>query len=140
MRAARHKSLLFGLTVLITSIAVFGVAMGVRAYDRKSSNENRVRVDVKPVQLSPGQSPIFEVRMNTHSVELNQDMIAVSTLKDGQGKEYPPDVWKGSPLGGHHRKGTLEFPVLEGNPTRVTLIIGSIADVPERIFEWDLAK
>lgn len=140
MRTVKHNSLLFGLTILIASIAVFGLAIGASAYDRESNNKNRVRVDVKPIQLYPGQSPRFEVRMFTHSVELNQDMIAVSTLKDDQGKEYHPNAWKGAPPGGHHRKGTLEFPMLEGNPNRVTLIMRNIANVPERIFEWDVAK
>jgi hypothetical protein len=82
----------------------------------RSNRENRVRVDVKPVQLTPGQPVNFEVRMNTHSVGLNQDLLTVSTLTDDQGNEYQPTNWEESPPGGHHRTGVLEFPALEGDP------------------------
>jgi len=110
------------------------------AYKAISDNSNQVRVDVKPVQLAPGQSVKFEVRMNTHSVGLNQDLLAVCTLTEDQGKQYHPTNWEGSPPGGHHRSGVLEFPALEGNPDSVTLVIRNIANVPARNFEWPVER
>ena len=74
--------------------------------------------------------------MNSHSGDLSQDIVAVSTLKDNQGREYRPTNWQGSPPGGHHRKGVLEFPALDGAPVSITLVIRQIANVPERIFVW----
>ena len=47
-------------------------------------------------------------------------------------------AWKGFSPGGHHRRGTLEFPELKGNPQTIKLIIRGIADVPTRVFEWKL--
>ncbi len=129
----------FGLKkglILVGTLAMFSLATGANGYESKSSRENRVRVDVRPVSLTPSQPAKFEVRMNTHSGSLSQDMVAVSTLKDDQGRHYDPVSWQGSPPGGHHRRGVLEFPALEGNPRTVTLIIRNIADVPERKFEW----
>ena len=36
--------------------------------------------------------------------------------------------------------GTLEFPVIKGNPGSVTLIIKNIASVPERVFTWQVKE
>jgi hypothetical protein len=137
MKSLRSLSLLPMLCIfaLITMIAL---PTDVRAYETKSNRENRVRVEVRPVNLTPGEPARFEVRMNTHSVNLGHDMVAVSFCKDDQGREYRPLSWQGSPSGGHHRSGILEFPALEGNPNRVTLVIKNIANVPERTFEWKL--
>ncbi len=97
-----------------------------------------VSVDVKPVQLTPGQPARFEVTMNTHSVELDQDMVVASTLVDDNGTAYQPLKWNGSEPGGHHRSGTLIFPDLKGTPESVTLVLKGIASVPERVFEWKI--
>jgi hypothetical protein len=34
----------------------------------------------------------------------------------------------------------LEFPVLDGTPASITLVIRRIADVPTRIFEWEVEQ
>ena len=124
--------------LVITLTVGLGLVLEAHAYDRKSNRENRVRVDVVPLQLASGKSVKFEVRMNSHSGDLGQDMVIVSTLKDDQGREYRPMRWKGSPPGGHHRNGILEFPTLAGKSESVTLVIRDIADVPERIYKWKL--
>ncbi len=131
----------FGLAqVLAAVIAIVGIAIALEAnaYERISNRENRVRVDVVPVQLEFGKKAKFEIRMNTHSGDLSQDLVSVSTLKDDSGREYRPAEWQGSPPGGHHRKGVLEFPALNGNTKSVTLVIRGVANVPERIFKWNL--
>jgi len=46
--------------------------------------------------------------------------------------------WKGSPPGGHHRKGVLFFPALEKPVKSVTLIIRDLADSPETTFTWEV--
>jgi len=46
--------------------------------------------------------------------------------------------WKGSPPGGHHRKGALFFPALEKPVKSVTLIIRDLADSPETTFTWEV--
>jgi hypothetical protein len=106
----------------------------------RSNRENRVRVDVKPVQLTPGQPAKFEVRMNTHSETLGEDMVAVSSLKDNAGRVYQATAWQGSGPGGHHRNGVLEFPKLEDNTESIKLIIRKVANVPERTFEWSVER
>ncbi len=128
------------LSVIMIILLVMGVALEAWAYKRISSRKNSVNVDVVPVQLTSGQQVKFDVRMSTHSVELGQDMVAVSLLKDSNGQVYRTESWKGSPPGGHHRSGTLEFPVIKGNPGSVTLIIKNIASVPERVFTWKIKE
>lgn len=131
----------------IVALAALGIAALVvnlkadaSAYEMKSNSENRVRVDVRPVQLTVGQPAKFEVRMNTHSADLVQDMAAASTLKDNHGREYKATSWQGAPPGGHHRSGVLEFPSLADNSESITLVIRAIDNVPERTFNWRIAK
>lgn len=124
--------------LVITLTVGLGLVLEAHAYDRKSNRENRVRVDVVPVQLVSGKPAQFEVRMNTHSGDIGQDMVSVCALKDDNDREYQPVSWDGSPPGGHHRSGILEFPSIDGNTESVTLVIRNIANVPERIFTWKL--
>lgn len=126
--------------ILLTVLFLLNLAVEAGAYDTKSNRQNSVRVDVRPIQLHPGKPVRFEVRMNSHSGDLGQDIVAVSTLKDNQGREYQPTNWQGSPPGGHHRKGVLEFPVLDGTPALIILVIREIANVPERVYEWTIKR
>ena len=131
-----YSQLLVLCLVTLTTMLVW--VLDASAYDTKSNRENRVRVDVRPVKLNPGEPARFEVRMSTHSVNLSQDMVTAAICRDDQGREYRPLSWQGSPPGGHHRSGVLEFPALEGDPKGITLVIKNIANVPERNFEWKL--
>jgi len=134
----RYK--IFALDVLVIAMLALGLVTDIGAYEMKSNNENRVRIDVQPVQLTPGRPMKFEVRMNTHSADLGQDMAAVSILKDNKGREYKPTAWQGAPPGGHHRKGILEFPELTEDCASITLVIRAIDNVPERTFKWRIEK
>jgi len=124
--------------ILIAFMAPIGVALDAAVFETKSSRENGVRVDVTPVEFAPGKPARFQIRINTHSGDLSQNMIEVSMLRDDKGREYRPVRWEGSPPGGHHRRGVLEFPSFEGKSKKITLIIRDIANVPERLFEWKI--
>ena len=125
---------------LVMILFLVTLAADALAYKTKSNKENRVRVDVRPVQLSPGKPAKFEIRMNTHSGDLSQDLIAVCTLTDSSGREYRPINWDGSPPGGHHRSGVLEFSDLGEEAKSITLVIREVANVPERIFNWSIER
>jgi len=131
---------IFGIVALVIVAVAVGLAVDAGAYEMRTNKEKRVRVDVKPVQLAPGQPAKFEVQMNTHSEALEEDMVAVSSLKDNAGRVYQATAWQGSAPGGHHREGVLEFPKLENNPESITLIIRKVAEVPERTFEWSVER
>lgn len=135
------RSISIKLVGVLIVLTVIGWVGGVWAsYDHQSNSANSVRVDVVPIQLSSGKQVKFEIRMNTHSVPLEYDLVAVSLLKDDQGQEYRASNWNGSPAGGHHRSGVLEFPAIDKDAKSITLYIKDIADVPERTFEWTLEK
>ncbi len=114
------------------------MATAAWAYERRSTSSNGVRVDVLPVQLSSDKPAKFEIRMNTHSVNLGYDLVSASVLKDDQGREYRASAWNGSPPGGHHRSGVLEFPAIVNGSKSVSLYLKDIANVQERIFEWKI--
>jgi hypothetical protein len=124
--------------MVVVIFALAGFFSEAWAFQAQTNDENAVRVDVKPVQLAPGKPAVFEIWLNTHSVSLSYDLVQVSSLQDGQGKVYKAKAWKGSSPGGHHRRGVLEFPELQGNPQTIKLIIHGVADVPARTFEWKL--
>lgn len=128
----------YHIIALTMLIMIFGFFTVSHAYETQSNNKGRVMVNVRPVQLAAGQPAKFEVRMNTHSVTLDHDLVAACTLRDDRGREYQPTGWDGSPSGGHHRKGILEFPELKGDTEKITLVIRQVSNVPERIFEWSV--
>jgi hypothetical protein len=122
---------------IVVAIAITTLwAVNAIAFERQSNRGNGVRVDAEPVQLTPGQPARFKIKMSTHSVELSQDLKAVSSLKDEQGRTYRAEKWDGSEPGGHHRSGVLSFSELGDNPGTVTLVINDVAGVPARTFAW----
>ena len=139
MRMMRRYRWLYTM-MIITFFTLFTLIPSADAYKSITSRKNGVTVDVKPLKFTSGQPAKFKVRMNTHSVELDEDMAAISTLMDDMGRENRPVNWDGAGPGGHHRTGILEFPALEGSPKSVTLVIRNIANVPERVFQWNLEQ
>lgn len=122
--------------VLIISIA--GWAAQAWAYENQIDDGGGVRIAVKPEALATSGPVKFAISLNTHSVELDQDLTAVTELRDDQGRAYRPEKWQGSPPGGHHRRGTLIFPALQEQVKSVTLVIRGVADVKERAFTWQV--
>jgi len=118
--------------------AIFVVVLSAAAYEPASSSANSVRIDVTPLQLESGRPTRFEMRLNTHTVELNHNLTEIAELRDDKDSEYQPVKWEGSPPGGHHRSGFLEFPNLGASVTSVVLILRDVAGVPVREFRWPL--
>lgn len=76
------------LLMVIVFFALAGFFSEAGAFQAQTNDENAVWVEVKPVQLVPGKPVIFQIWLNTHSVNLSYDMVQVSLLQDGQGKVY----------------------------------------------------
>ena len=105
---------------------------------QKIDEQSSVTVIVTPIDiLSQSKEWKFDVGMNTHAVELDQDMTKIAVLVDDQGKEYKPIAWEG-PIGGHHREGVLIFKQINPASKSVELKIKDIGGVAERLFKWDL--
>ncbi|MEW6635392.1 MAG: hypothetical protein AB1425_01105 [Actinomycetota bacterium] len=110
----------------------------------QTSEGGEVTVEVTWKGESAG--PVFDVTMDTHSVNLDSyDLRKQAVLRNDRGQEVRARAWD-APKGGHHREGTLSFPEktadgedLIGPDTRkIELVIRDVAGVPERSFEWSL--
>jgi hypothetical protein len=108
------------------------------AFETKNNSGGSVDVAVTPQTLEIGQPMAFEIAMNTHSVDLSDDMTKLVTLSDETGKEYAPTAWEGGEAGGHHRSGVIKFAALTSKPKSVHLVIKGLAKVSERTFHWDV--
>lgn len=104
----------------------------------QENNEGNVVVVVTPVDLETGKNPKFEIQFNTHSVDLSFDVSQIVTLTDDKENIFDQSVWSGSPLGGHHRSGTLIFQKTLQKTKFVELIIKDVAGIPERKFNWKI--
>ena len=139
-------SLVFIKTALTNDYALTENPAGATAYDSaqhfsllsKINDENRVSIEVKPIDFSFDSEVKFNVAINTHWDSLDFDMTKISILEDDKGNKYLPLKWDGSPPGGHHRFGVLTFPKLKGNTSYIKLIIKDVYGIPERVFVWRL--
>lgn len=106
--------------------------------------QGAVSVAVTLINLAEAdpETLIFEVAMNTHSVDLSMDLAALATLTTDNGHEVSATLWDAQP-GGHHVSGRLSFPTIAGETSllpgarQLTLTIRDV-DAPERVFTWQL--
>ncbi|MDP3956515.1 MAG: hypothetical protein Q8P97_00785 [bacterium] len=106
-------------------------------WESRTDDQSAVTITVTPIDISPQSKEWkFDIVMNTHSVELDQDLTKSASLIDVQGKEYKPLNWEGT-VGGHHREGVLTFNRIMPAPQLITLKISGVGDV-ERSFTWQL--
>ncbi|MEK7081204.1 MAG: hypothetical protein AAB902_02350 [Patescibacteria group bacterium] len=108
-------------------------------WESKTDEQSAITVTVTPIDIFPRSKQWkFDISMNTHSIELDQDLTKTTVLVDNQGKEYRPIAWEG-PVGGHHREGVLVFNAINPLPKYIELKIKNIgSSVTERLFKWDL--
>lgn len=145
---------LFGKLLII--IFLFLVALSVLTFvDRKRMETNvaqkvtptpvatsqadsrgDVTVEVTPVTLEKGNEAVFKLTLDTHTVELNYDLLKVAKLTDDKGKTYSPVLWSGG-SGGHHLSGELRFPPLLDESTSVTLQLFGIDGI-DRTFRFPI--
>lgn len=108
----------------------------------QEDSQGAVWVTVTPLNLNnPGDALVFDVALNTHSVDLSMDLATLSTLTTDTGLSVQAITWD-APRGGHHVQGRLYFPVsVNGTPLldgarKVTLVVTNV-DAPERVFVWE---
>jgi len=91
-----------------------------------------VEVTVVPKQLTVGEEMIFEVTLNTHTVELDEDMTEIIKVSDSFGRDYRVVSWSGG-KGGHHLSGELRVEELQKRAERIKLTIGGKIGVTKSI-------
>lgn len=102
--------------------------------DLRENTEGPVTVSVTPSFGNEFWN--FTVGLNTHTVEISQDLTLISELIDDSGKVYKPLLWEGDPVGGHHRNGVLKFNALSPKPKSVELKIKEVGGIAKRSFKW----
>lgn len=106
-----------------------------RTLPEQTKSEAQVAITVTPTFAGTWR---FGVALETHSVELSQELDKVSVLIDDRGREYAPLSWEGDPPGGHHRSGTLVFGDVDPSVQSLTLDIRDIGGISSRQFTWTL--
>jgi len=122
--------LLAAATVLPAAAAELGA---------QKSSAGGVTVAVTPQNLAASaKSWDFKVVLDTHSGELNDDLVKAATLIDDKGGRHVPVKWEGAGPGGHHREGTLRFNAIAPRPESVELQIQRSGESKPRSFRWPL--
>ena len=99
-------------------VIVGGVVLATRGQDdtspatgsvpaAKSVTAGEVTVRLEPHHVD-GTGAEFRVTLDTHSEELDMDLVAGAELVVG-GKPWQATSWNGDGPGGHHREGRLGF-------------------------------
>lgn len=123
------------LTVLIIRQRTFLISnRGVSSLQTQEKEIQGVGVLVTPTVQN--KEVIFDISMQSHTVELAEDLMQISELKDQSGKVYKALAWEGAPAGGHHRAGLLKF-ILDSKPREITLTIRQFR-AEDLIFSWEV--
>lgn len=85
--------------------------------------QSEVEVTIEPKQLVVGKEMVFEVSLDTHTVELDEEMTRVVRVTDELGRDYEVISWSGD-KGGHHVSGELRVAALQKGAGRIKLEIG----------------
>ena len=101
------------------------------------------QVTVVVVWAGASGGAVFDVKLDTHSVDLDALDLSDAILRNDRGETLPAQPWA-APKGGHHREGTLTFegddaPFFAG--TRwVELVLSGVGDLPERTLRWEVGS
>lgn len=109
----------------------------------QTDTQGAITVEITPENLDqPGDTLIFDVILDTHSIDLSMDLAQLATLTTDSGTTIQALNWD-APRGGHHVTGKLSFStslngtkVIEGAKS-FSIIISNL-DVPTRQFLWSL--
>ncbi|MHB8087657.1 MAG: hypothetical protein ACYDH2_05350 [Anaerolineaceae bacterium] len=107
----------------------------------QTDSQGEITVDITPENLKTiGETLVFDVSLNTHSIDLSMDLVQLSTLTTDTGRVIQATNWDAT-TGGHHVSGKLAFitvvdgkNLLEGVKGFTITITG--LDVPSRQFSW----
>lgn len=87
-----------------------GALAQAQAPAAQSSAERDVTIKVTPTAAGPAGQWEFTVVLDTHSADLDDDLVKSAVLLVDR-NELRPVSWTGAGPGGHHREGVLKFAV-----------------------------
>ncbi len=123
----------------ITPAAGSGSATNATTATTRTSDGGQVTVVVDWAGLADGAA--FDVRLDTHSVDLDALDFSNAVLRNDRGQALTARPWAAS-KGGHHREGALSF---DGNAATffaganwIQLTLAGVGEIQERIFRWEI--
>lgn len=97
------------------------------------------QVTVSATWAGPPAGAVFQVALDTHSVDLDSLDLANAVLRNDRGETLVAQPWP-APAGGHHRAGALSFdgdsPSFFASARWIELVLVGIGDLPERVLRW----
>ncbi len=139
--------LAFLVTVIAGSVILTGwsgSAFGITKKElRRVDDQGAVEVTVvylNPLQQGGDSKLLFDVSMETHSVDLKAYKVDnLSFVRFDGGKKKNALGWFKPGGGGHHISGTLQFPgPIPDGAKSLQVVIEGIDDISQRVFEWKL--
>lgn len=99
------------------------------------------QVTVVAEWAGPGGGAVFDITLDTHSVDLDALDLSDAILRNDRGETMSAQPWAAA-KGGHHRQGALTFqgdaaPFFAG-ATWVELVVSGVGDLPERRLRWEV--
>lgn len=89
----------------------------------------------------PAAGAVFDVTLDTHSVDLDALDLSDAILQNDRGEALSAEAWA-APKGGHHREGRLTF---RGDTASfftgarwVELVLIGVGDLAERTLRWEV--
>ncbi len=99
------------------------------------------QVTVVATWAGPSAGATFDLKLDTHSVDLDALDLSTATLRNDRGDTLTARPWL-APKGGHHREGSLSF---NGDSAGffagakwIELVLPGIGDTPERVLRWTI--
>jgi hypothetical protein len=91
----------------------------------------------------PAAGATFDVKLDTHSVDLDALDLSTAVLRNDRGETLGARPWA-APKGGHHREGALTF---DGDASSffagakwIELALAGVGDTPERTLRWAIGS
>lgn len=95
------------LTAMLAACGGDDPPVAAAGFETETVEAGDVTATITPTRFDDAGAT-FDVVLDTHSVDLDLDIAASSTLTVGD-EPWNGAVWDGSGPGGHHREGTLAF-------------------------------
>lgn len=122
--------------VLLAAFAFGSGTAAAQSLTPKSSTQSALTIKVTPRTVQ-GAVWEFDMVFDTHTQELNDDLLKSAVLVAPDGARLAPLAWQGDPPGGHHRKGFLRFNAPDPFPARIVLVVTRPGEPKARSFEWN---
>jgi hypothetical protein len=101
------------------------------------------QVTVAAIWKGPADGASFDIKMDTHAVDLDALDLASAILRNDRGETLVARPWAAA-KGGHHREGTLTFggdsASFFARAKWIELLITGVGAVPERTLRWEIGS